>query len=84
MEFNIFLGVAALVIAAVLTWCILRFFFAPRREAPGRRCVTAFNRRPSRSGVGTPRYRHDASRHSDHAEVRSEGDRRMHVACRVS
>ena len=31
MEFNIFLGVAALVIAAVLTWCILRFFFAPRR-----------------------------------------------------
>ena len=31
MEFDIFLGVAALVIAAVLTWCILRFFFAPRR-----------------------------------------------------
>ena len=43
MEFDIFLGVAALVIAAVLTWCILRFF-----------CMTAFNRRPSRSGVGTP------------------------------
>ena len=54
MEFDIFLGVAALVIAAVLTWCILRFFFAPRRGAPGRRCMTAFNRRPSRSGVGTP------------------------------
>ena len=32
MEFDIFLGVAALVIAAVLTWCILRFFFAPRRR----------------------------------------------------
>ena len=31
MEFDIFLGVAALVKAAVLTWCILRFFFAPRR-----------------------------------------------------
>ena len=36
MEFDIFLGVAALVIAAVLTWCILRFFFAPRKgRRPG-------------------------------------------------
>ena len=35
MEFNIFLGVAALVIAAVLTWCILRFFFAQKGRRPG-------------------------------------------------
>ncbi|KAB7790221.1 HAD-IC family P-type ATPase [Bifidobacterium leontopitheci] len=35
MEFNIFLGVGALVIAATLTWLTVKFFFAPRRGTAG-------------------------------------------------
>ena len=35
MEFDIFLGVAALVIAAVLTWCILRFSSRQKGRRPG-------------------------------------------------
>ena len=63
MEFDIFLGVAALVIAAVLTWCILRFSRAAEGEAPGRRCMTASTGDHHGQGWVLPRYRHDASRH---------------------